>query len=124
MPNARYGGHAFGVRTAQNRDGAFQRFFEERENLLPWIEQYSPITHVSKDDPPVFLEYPSQKKPPVKGEAQDDPTHSALLGMILVERLKSAEVEYVLVYPGHTDERYRTSADFLIDRLTASTRDR
>jgi acetyl esterase/lipase len=119
MPNARYGGHAFGVRTANNRDGAFQAFFEQREQLLPWIEEYSPITHVSKDDPPVFMEYPSQKKPPVKGETQDDPTHSALLGMILMEKLKAAKVEAILVYPGQTHDKYKVSADFLIDRLKA-----
>jgi acetyl esterase/lipase len=121
MPNARYGGHAFGVRTTQNRDGAFQRFLEARDKLLPWIEEYSPITHVSKGDPPVFLEYPAQKKPPVRGEPQDDPTHSALLGMILVERLESAGVEHILVYPGRPHRKYRTSADFLIDRLTAAS---
>jgi acetyl esterase/lipase len=120
MPNARYGGHAFGIRTAQNRDGAFQRFLDARPKLLSWIEEYSPLAHVSKDDPPVFLEYPAQKKPPVKGEPQDDPTHSALLGLLLVERLRSARVEHILVYPGHPHEKYRTSADFLIDRLIAS----
>ena len=119
MPNARYGGHAFGVRTAGNRDGAFQAFFDQREKLLPWIEEYSPLPHVTKDDPPVFLEYPSQKKPPVKGEAQTDPTHSALLGMILDEKLKAVGVPCVLVYPGHPDAKYKVSADFLIDRLKA-----
>ncbi len=117
MPNARYGGHAFAIRTAENRDGSFQQFFENREKLLPWIKEYSPITHVSQDDPPVFLEYPAQKKPPVKGEAQDDPTHSALLGLILMEKLKEAKVEVILVYPGVTHEKYKVSADFLIDRL-------
>ncbi|HVL11400.1 MAG TPA: alpha/beta hydrolase [Gemmata sp.] len=117
MPNARYGGHAFAVRTANARDGAFQAFFEQREKLLPWIEEYSPMSHVTKDDPPVFLEYPAQKKPPVKGEAQDDPTHSALLGMILMEKLRAANVEAILVYPGKTHEKYKVSADFLIDRL-------
>ncbi len=119
MPNARYGGHAFGVRTPTNRDGAFQQYLEQREKLLPWIEEYSPLTHVTKDDPPVFMEYPSQKKPPVKGENQDDPTHSALLGMILEEKLKTAKVECVLVYPGKTHEKYKVSADFLIERLKA-----
>ncbi len=119
MPNYRYGGHAFSVRTPDNRDGSFQTFFEQREKLLPWIEEYSPLSHVTKDDPPVFMEYPSQKKPPVKGEAQDDPTHSALLGMILMEKLKEAKVEGILVYPGQTHEKYKTSADFLIDRLKA-----
>lgn len=117
MPNARYGGHAFGVRTDKERDGAFQKFFEQRETLLPWIKEYSPIYHVTPDDPPVFLEFPSQKKPAVKGEAQDDPTHSALLGMILMEKLKEAKVEGILVYPGHPHEKYRNSTDYLIDRL-------
>lgn len=125
MPNARYGGHAFGVRTATNRDGAFQTFFEQREKLLPWIQEYSPITHVTKDDPPVFMEYTAKNKdntdnkPPVKGEKQDDPTHSALLGMILEEKLKETKVECILVYPGKTHEKYKVSADFLIDRLKA-----
>ena len=120
MPNARYGGHAFGVTGPKGmRDGAFQEFFDRREKLLPWIKEYSPITHVTKDDPPIFMEYPSQKKPPVKGEEQDDPTHSALLGMILMEKLKSAGVDAILVYPDHPHEKYKTSADYLMDRLKA-----
>jgi len=119
MPNARYGGHAFGVRTKENRDGAFAQFREQREKLLPWIAEYSPATHVTPGDPPVFMEFPSQKTPPVKGEAQADPTHSALLGLILMEKLKEAKVEGIVVYPGHPHETYKTSADFLIDRLKA-----
>ena len=55
----------------------------------------------------------------MKGEAQDDPTHSALLGMILMEKLKSAGVDAILVYPDHPHEKYKTSADYLIDRLKA-----
>jgi len=119
MPNARYGGHAFGFRTEKERDGAFQEFFEKREKVLPWIREYSPIAHVTPDDPPVFLEFPSQKKPAVKGENQDDPTHSALLGMILVEKLKEAKVEGILVYPGQPHEKYKNSTEYLIDRLKA-----
>lgn len=119
MPNARYGGHAFGIRTPTNRDGAFQQFFEAREKLLPLIQEYSPLTHATKDDPAVFLEYPTQKVPPVKGEIQADPTHSALMGIILQDRLKEVGVECVLVYPGKTHEKYKTSADFLIERLKA-----
>jgi len=119
MPNARYGGHAFGVRTTENRDGAFQSFFEQREKLLSWITEYSPISHVTKDDPPVFMEFPSQKKAPVKGENQDDPTHSALAGMLLMERLNEAKVEGIITYPGHPHDKYKGSVDYLIDRLKA-----
>jgi acetyl esterase/lipase len=117
MPNYTYGGHAFGFRTKEKRDGAFERFLEVRDKILPIIREYSPMTHVTKDDPPIFMEYPSQKKPPVKGENQDDPTHSALLGMILMEKLKAAGVDAILVYPGQAHEKYKTSADYLIDRL-------
>lgn len=117
MPNARYGGHAFGVQAPNNRDGAFPKFLEQREKLLPWINEYSPLSHVGPGDPPVFLEFPSQKKPAVKGEPQDDPTHSALLGMILMEKIVANDLEGILVYPGHEHERYKNSTAYLIDRL-------
>ena len=114
MPNYTYGAHAFGMKSLDEVE-------KNREQLAKWIKEYSPLTHVSKGDPPIFMEYPSQKKPPVKGENQDDPTHSALLGMILMEKLKAEGVEGILVYPGQTHEKYKTSADFLIDRLKAKT---
>jgi acetyl esterase/lipase len=110
MPNYGYGAHAFGLRN-------FQELHDNREKVLKWIKEYSPIAHVTKDDPPIFLEYPSQKVPPVVGEKQVDPTHSAVMGLKLQERLEAAGVEVILVYPGHPHPRYRTSADFLIDRL-------
>jgi len=117
MPNYRYGGHAFAIRTDKERDGAFQKYWEKREELLPKIRQYSPLEQVSKDDPAIYLEYPSQKKPAVKGENQDDPTHSALLGMILMEKLKEAGVEGVLVYPDAPNDKYKNSQAWLIERL-------
>ena len=44
MPNYRYGAHAFGLKNiTQLRD--------KREQLLKWIQQYSPMSHVSADDP-------------------------------------------------------------------------
>jgi acetyl esterase/lipase len=110
IPNYGYGAHAFGLPN-------FQALYDNRDKVLKWIKEYSPIEHVSKDDPPIFLEYSNQKKPPVVGEKQADPTHSAVMGLKLAERLKAVGVECILVYPGHTDPRYRNSADFLIDRL-------
>ena len=119
MPNYRYGGHAFGITGKTNRDGAFQEFFEQREKLLPWITEYSPMTHVTKDDPPVFLEYGGKEKGPAKGDRPADPTHSALLGMILMEKLKAAGVECVVAWPGQPSERYKTARDFLLAKLKA-----
>ncbi len=110
MPNYGYGAHAFGFNN-------FQTYLDNRDKILNWIKEYSPIEHVTKDAPPIFMEFPSQKEPPVVGKAQKDPTHSAVLGIKLAERLKDAGVEVVVVYPGHPDEHYKSSAQFLIEHL-------
>lgn len=110
----------FAIHGKEGRDSAFANFHDQRDKLLPWIEAYSPIYHVTSDDPPVFMEFPSQKKPPVKGEPQDDPTHSALFGLILMEKLNEAKVEGIVAYPGKPHEKYKGSADYLIDRLKKS----
>ena len=101
----------------EGRDSAFGNFHDQRDKLLPWIKAYSPYYHVTSDDPPVFMEFPAQKKPPVKGENQDDPTHSALFGVILMEKLNETKVEGILTYPGKPHEKYKGMADYLIDRL-------
>src|SRR5205823_2168123 len=110
MPNYGYGAHAFGLPN-------FPSLIENREKVLKWIKEYSPIEHVSKDDPPIFLFYNGPKNP-MKGEQHKDPTHSPLLGMMLEEKLKAAGVEVILVYPGHEQPHYKNSAQFLIARLS------
>ncbi len=117
IPNMRYGGHAFGFTGTAGRDSQFQQFYEHRDEVLDWIKEYSPYAHVGPGDPPVFLNYPAQDKPPVKGEEQKDPTHTAVLGLLLEEKLKEAGDEVHLVYPGHTDPEYASVADFLIAKL-------
>ena len=110
MPNYSYGAHAFGLKN-------FQELSDNREKVLKWIKEYSPIEHVTKDDPPIFLEYPGQAVPPVVGEKQKDPTHSAVMGLKLAEKCKAVGVEVILEYPGQTDSKYKNSAAYLIDRL-------
>jgi acetyl esterase/lipase len=110
IPNYTYGAHAFGLAN-------FDALHENRANVLKWIKEYSPIEHVTKDDPPIFLEYPNQKIAPVLGEKQTDPTHSAVMGLKLAEKLKDVGIEVILVYPGNTHPQYANSAAYLIDRL-------
>lgn len=121
-PNSRYGGHAFGIfRQVNGKNVAdFQEFLAKRDEILPWIKEYSPYEWVSADDPPVYLHYSA---PPALGQEQKDPTHSANFGVKLQERLQGVGVECVLVYPGApgVDEAAaKTKAhmyDFLIARL-------
>ncbi len=121
MPNAIYGGHAFGfAEKGRSRAQEFDLLTENRERVLPWIREYSPIELATKDDPPLYLDYPNQKTPPVFGEKQTDPTHSALYGLKLEAKLTPLGVECVVAYPaGRKDEKYGSIAKFLIAKLTA-----
>jgi acetyl esterase/lipase len=119
MPNAIYGGHAFGF-AAEKRSRAeeFDLLLAQREKVLPWIREYSPIELLTKDDPPLYLDYPNQKKPAVVGEKQDDPTHSAIYGLKLAEKAKHLGVECVVTYPaGAKETAYGSLAKFLIAKL-------
>ena len=108
MPNYRYGAHAFGLPN-------FPSLYDNREKVLKWIDEFSPMAHVSKDDPPIAMFYRGEK--PVIGASPKDPTHSGIMGIKLEERLKDAGVDVVLIHPGRPHEKYRRSTDYLIDRL-------
>ncbi|HND52132.1 MAG TPA: alpha/beta hydrolase [Pirellulaceae bacterium] len=109
MPNYKYGAHAFGLPN-------LEAVIENREKVLPWIKEYSPIEHVSKDDPQIALFYTGEE--PVVGSSPKDPTHSGVMGVKLKERLDAVGVDTVLVHPGKTHPNYKSAADYLIDRLT------
>lgn len=120
MPNAIYGGHAFGfAASGRERPEEFELLLANREKVLPWIKDYSPIELVSKDDPPIYLDYPNQKTPPVVGQEGPDPTHSAIYGIKLKEKLDAAGVEAILSYPGHLDTQYGSIPKFFIAKLKA-----
>lgn len=97
IPNSNYGGHAFGY-PGKTRPESFAPFLANREMHLADIRLYSPIEHASADDPPAFVICPKQDKPPVKGEPQTDPSHSAVLGLMLKESLGALGVKCELRY--------------------------
>jgi acetyl esterase/lipase len=117
-PNSRYGGHAFGFmsdpKDGKTRDQQFAEFLAARETVLPWIKEYSPIEHVTSDDPPIWMIYAA---PPALGQEQKDPTHSANYGVKLQEKCKAIGIPCELVYPGAPDVRHPTVQDYLIETL-------
>ncbi|MEA3210185.1 MAG: hypothetical protein QOE70_3242 [Chthoniobacter sp.] len=120
-PNSHYGGHAFGFtdpNDLKTRDTRFAEFLAAREQVLPWIKEYSPYEHVSADDPPIYLIYPT---PPALGQDQKDPTHTANYGVKLQEKLRSVGVECELVYPGAPEVKHPKAEDYLIDKLKAAS---
>ena len=121
-PNSRYGGHAFGFMPDPNdtktRDTQFAQFLAAREQVLPWIKEYSPFEHASAGDPPVYLTYPA---PPALGQNQKDPTHTANFGVKLQERLHAVGVKCELVYPGAPNVEHPQLHDYLIEKLMAKS---
>jgi acetyl esterase/lipase len=118
IPNAIYGGHAFGFAAkGRTRPEEFDLLMKNRESVLPWIQEYSPIELVSADDPPIYLDYPNQKTEPKVGQEEKDPTHSAVYGLKLKEALDKAGVEAVLAYPGKKDEKYGSIQQFFFEKL-------
>lgn len=97
IPNSEYGGHAFGYKE-KSRPDSFAPFLANRDKHLADLLLYSPISHASADDPPVFI-IAKADKPPVKGEPQTDPTHSAVLGLMLQETLRPLGVRCEVHHP-------------------------
>lgn len=120
ISNAEYGGHAFGfAKEERTRPEEFALLVAHRDEVLPWIKEYSPIELVTKDDPPIYMDYPRQKTTPKMGQKEPDPTHSAMYGVKLAEKLKLAGVEVVLTYPEKKDTEYGSPTKFLIEKLSA-----
>jgi acetyl esterase/lipase len=117
-PNSKYGGHAFGfmpdTKDLKTRDTQFAAFLAARAELLPWIKQYSPWEHATRDDPAIYLSYSAA---PALGQPAKDPTHTANFGVKLQEHLRTLGVPCELVYPGAPDVQHKTLTDYVLARL-------
>ncbi len=109
LPNYTYGAHAFGLKNLDEVE-------KNREKIADWIKEYSPIRHVTKDDPPIGLYYGGVKGAKV-GEEHPDPTHSPILGLKLAEKLKAAGIDVVFHSNTEPNKELPTAAAYLIERL-------
>jgi acetyl esterase/lipase len=118
IPNADYGGHAFGYYAPERSFmESFEMLLANREKMLPWIMEYSPVKLVTKDAPPIFLDYPNQTTLPIVGQPGPAPAHSAINGIQLAERLKRVGTEIIISYQGHEDPTYGSVNKFLVAKL-------
>ena len=87
-------------------------------SILPWIEEFSPYSLFTEDDPPVYLLYWAKAE---KGAKQKDPTHSANFGQLLKERADELGVDCQLVYPGAPGVTHKNATLYLIRSLNAKS---
>ena len=95
IPNARYGGHAFGY-------GTFDEWLARRADCLKWINRFSPAELLrqctASRAPVVFYTCPAV---PPKGELPKDPTHA---GMFCVKFKEISDAKGVVCRPGGLDQ--------------------
>jgi acetyl esterase/lipase len=119
IPNANYAGHAFGFsQKGRPRAEEFKLALEQREKIMPWIKEFSPIEHLTKDDPPIYMDFGANAPPPA-GELAKDPTHSAVYGVKLAEAMKPLGIEVFVSYRGAPGEPHPGVTKFLIEKLKA-----
>jgi len=109
LPNYSYGAHAFGMKNLDEVE-------KNRGTIAAWIKEYSPISHVSKDDPPIGLYYGGVKGAKV-GESHPDPTHSPILGVKLGESLKAAGIDTTFHSNTEPNSKLPSSTAYLIEYL-------
>jgi acetyl esterase/lipase len=117
-PNSRYGGHAFGFAgDAKAKLSQFEEFYQKRDSITAWIAEYSPYALVTRDDPPIYMNYSTA---PAIGQDQKDPTHTANFGVKLQEHCVANGVLCELRYPKAENAPHASSKDYLIERLKAA----
>jgi len=117
IPNVVYGGHAFGLNGDKAKKlSSFQQFLDSRDEIMPWIREYSPYELVTADAPPVYLYY---TEAPALGKKMKNATHSANFGVKLQEKMKELGVECELMYPGAPTPKYPNPVEFMIGKLKA-----
>ncbi len=116
-PNSNYGSHAFGIFKEEKGKKArdFDAFLARRDEIMPWIQEYSPYALVTFDDPPIYLFYTAK---PGLGQEQKDPTHTSNFGVKLQEHCVDQKVDCELNYPGAPDVKHQTIQEYLVDKLT------
>jgi len=108
IPNNDYGHHAFALHN-------MQEFLDKRDQLLPWIKQFSPYALATADAPPVCLFYDNV---PALGQPYKDPPHSANFGLGLAGKLKALGTDYKFYYPGSLGiNQYPDLFGFLVEQL-------
>ncbi|MEM7146084.1 MAG: alpha/beta hydrolase [Verrucomicrobiota bacterium] len=78
----------------------------------------SPITHLTKDDVPVFMTYGRENIPVDRDTDPGAWVHHPLLGLKLQEAMTELGLECHVTFPGSPSEAYPDMAAFLIEKLT------
>ena len=84
------------------------------------IREISPITHVSEDDPPIYMQYGMALGSPIPEDITERRSwalHHVIFGYTLKARLNALGIEADLDCPG-SESRYKSIPEFFISNLS------
>ena len=93
---------------------------KDKKRIAEIVEEISVINHLTKDDPPMFVEYRQNPDDPVPDdpkEASDWSVHHVRFGFALKEKADALGIEAYLKYPG-SNNKYESDADFFITKFS------
>jgi hypothetical protein len=103
---------------------SFPDSLKNRDKLLPWINQWSPDALLTKDAPPIYIEYTWGLTKPPKVTQQEYIIHSPLLALGFQKLARERGATCYVKFPGHDSERFRDMWDFLVEELNSAPADR
>ena len=114
----------FGVPDLKNHIALYK--FYDVEDESEWksrrveklMKDASAITHLSKDDIPVYMNYGRGNVPVDNTTAEGVWVHHVLLGLKLQAAMNKLDMECNVVSPDHKETRYGSMEAFLITKLT------
>jgi acetyl esterase/lipase len=105
VPGVEWGAPAFGC--------GFGESLKRRDELLPWIEKWSPDYLLSPDDPPIYFENNWGLTQPEGVGKMDYLVHSPRWALGFQEIARERGVACYVKYPDHPTERFTGIWDFL-----------
>ena len=93
----------------------------ESERVRKLMTNASPITHLTKDDAPVFMTYGQGDVPVNEVSAPGLWVHHARLGLKLKEAMDNLGIECHVVWRDHPSEQYEGIHDFLAQKAKGAT---
>ena len=97
---------------------SFDESLARRDQLLPAIELWSPDALLTKDAPPIFIEYALGTTRPAEISLNAYLAHSPLLAVGFQNLSRQRGATCYVKFPGHPSEKYDGLWDFLVKQLT------
>ena len=89
----------------------------QREDVRKLMADASPITHLTKDDVPVYMVYGRGNEPVNASTSQGAWVHHVLLGLKLQEAMTALGLECHVRAPGHPESKYGSVERFIAAKL-------